>query len=469
MDQLTTDTWMDSLLATLPEEKLRQPINENDTQWINIEDNVARLGSLTHDQIDIAEIQRQALNLLASESKDFRLVVHLLRTLQHGGHAPELLLAAQMLVQYVQHYWQQAWPENKTYKIRFAHQVIKRFEAAADNFSRSACETQRNAMPGELAYLAKLWRDNDCPVLADAVDELFTLYQRSMQASSATPIVTATSVQTSESAPISPTMVVHQQSTPAINVEGHDDKAWRATLLKVADVLCERQPENPLGYRLRRHAVWQGIASGPQADNDGRTVLAAFSVDLMADYQAKALSPNIELWRQVEQSLLLAPYWLDGHALSARIAAQLGYDDAAEAIKDEVNRFLQRIPSLSALLFNDYSPFLSEPTLHWLKPNTEATSVSFVAPGEEERIAREHLQEQGLESALRYLETLPQNAPRDRFLRHYLATQLMEETGMPQLAQQQYRILLATGLRTSLPDWEPALLALLEEKVAEKQ
>lgn len=225
MDQLTTDTWMDSLLATLPEEKLRQPINESDAQWINIEDNVARLGSLTHDQIDIAEIQRQALNLLASESKDFRLVVHLLCTLQHGGHAPELLLAAQMLVQYVQHYWQQAWPENKTYKIRFAHQVIKRFEAAADNFSRSACETQRNAMPGELAYLAKLWRDNDCPVLADAVDELFTLYQRSMQASSATPIVTATSVQTSESAPISPTMVVHQQSTPAINVEGHDDKA----------------------------------------------------------------------------------------------------------------------------------------------------------------------------------------------------------------------------------------------------
>ncbi|MCV5283620.1 type VI secretion system protein TssA, partial [Escherichia coli] len=36
---------------------------------------------------------------------------------------------------------------------------------------------------------------------------------------------------------------------PQVIVDSHDDKAWRDTLLKVAAILCERQPESPLGYR----------------------------------------------------------------------------------------------------------------------------------------------------------------------------------------------------------------------------
>lgn len=156
MIEYSPDDWFKALLAALPEEKVSQAVSDDNALWINIEDNVSRLGSLTHGQINIKEIRRQALTLLETESKDFRVVVHMLRTLQHGGNAEELLLAAKLLVQYVQHYWQQAWPKNQTHKIRFAQQVIKRFETAAGSFSRGASETQHNAMPGELAFLAKL-------------------------------------------------------------------------------------------------------------------------------------------------------------------------------------------------------------------------------------------------------------------------------------------------------------------------
>lgn len=51
-----------------------------------------------------------------------------------------------------------------------------------------------------------------------------------------------------------------------MNIDSHDDKAWRDTLLKVAAILCERQPDVPLGYRLRRHALWLAITSAPQAE-----------------------------------------------------------------------------------------------------------------------------------------------------------------------------------------------------------
>ncbi|WP_434081980.1 hypothetical protein [Escherichia coli] len=42
-----------------------------------------------------------------------------------------------------------------------------------------------------------------------------------------------------------------QPSAPApqIVIDSHDDKAWRDTLLKVAAILCERQPDSPQGYR----------------------------------------------------------------------------------------------------------------------------------------------------------------------------------------------------------------------------
>lgn len=136
-----------------------------------------------------------------------------------------------------------------------------------------------------------------------------------------------------------------QPSAPApqIVIDSHDDKAWRDTLLKVAAILCERQPDSPQGYRLRRHALWQNITSTPQAESDGRTPLAAVSADMVADYHAQLGSADMALWQQVEKSVLLAPYWLDGHCLSAQTALRLGYKQVADAIRDEVIRFLERL------------------------------------------------------------------------------------------------------------------------------
>ncbi|ECE6154463.1 type VI secretion system protein TssA [Salmonella enterica] len=463
------DDWLKALLAELPDGKISQAVSDDNALWINIEDNVSQLGSLTHSQIDIAEIRRQALTLLETESKDFRVMVHLLRTLQHGGNAEELLLAAKLLVQYVQYYWQQAWPKNQAHKIRFAQQVIKRFETAAVNFSRGANETQRSAMPGELAFLAKLWRDNGYPTLAESADALFTLYQRDMRELSVSPTDSVVPELAAERPLISSVAVAVQQNAPTISVENHDEKSWRETLLKVAGILCERQPDNPLGYRLRRHAIWQNISAAPQTENDGRTPMAAFSSDIMADYLARESSSDSALWQQVEQSLILAPYWFDGHALSARIAKGYGYHDVAEAIKDEVNHFLQRIPALNTLLFSDRTPFLSTSTKRWLAPYKTTLSTETTDLTDETRLSRQHLHEQGLEATLRYLNELPEGEPRDRFYRQYIAAQMIEEAGMVQLAKQHYRTLLNTGSHMSLSDWEPALLARLEEKITSAQ
>ena len=79
------------------------------------------------------------LVILASESKDFRLLAHLLRTLQHAGDPH---LALRLLALYVEHYWAVAAPQNMAHKKRFASQVIKRFETGIEGFSQDVYKRQ---------------------------------------------------------------------------------------------------------------------------------------------------------------------------------------------------------------------------------------------------------------------------------------------------------------------------------------
>ncbi|EKC8000199.1 type VI secretion system protein TssA [Shigella sonnei] len=405
MDLRDPNVWISHLLENLPEEKLASALKDDNPNWEYIDGEIVKLGSLAHSQLDIPELQRRGLVILASESKDFRLLAHLLRTLQHAGDPH---LALRLLALYVEHYWAVAAPQNMAHKKRFASQVIKRFETGIEVFSQNAATSESGV--------------------------------------------------TQPSAP-----------APQIVIDSHDDKAWRDTLLKVAAILCERQPDSPQGYRLRRHALWQNITSTPQAESDSRTPLAAVSADMVADYHAQLGSADMALWQQVEKSVLLAPYWLDGHCLSAQTALRLGYKQVADAIHDEVIRFLERLPQLTGLLFNDHTPFISEQTKQWLAASPDAKVAPVAQIGEESKAARACFAEQGLEAALRYLDMLPEGDPRDQFHRQYLAAQLTEEAGLVQLAQQQYRMLFRMGLQMMVADWEPSLLEQLEQKFTAEQ
>ncbi|HCA2410445.1 TPA: type VI secretion system protein TssA [Citrobacter freundii] len=454
MDIQNPETWLSHLLETLPEEKLAAKLSDDSPQWEYIDGEIVKLGSLAHSQLDIPEIQRQGLILLASESKDFRLVAHLLRTLQHAGNP---LLALRMLTQYVTHYWATGWPQNAANKGRFASQILKRFEPGIAGFASASTPAQRDALLGELAKLAQCWQENTMPELASATDDLFALYQRAFRDSS--PATPASQPVVTTGAPAAvPVMPATATVAPApmVNIDSHDDKAWRDTLLKVAAILCERQPDLPQGYRLRRHALWQTITSTPQSESDGRTPLAAVSADMA-------------LWQQVENSLLLAPYWLDGHYFSAQIAQQLDYSDVAQAVRDEVRRFLTRLPSLAALRFNDRSPFISDATRQWLADEPAKTAGSVMDEDELTQQVWQSYREQGLEAALALAEQQPQHNQRARFYSQYLTAQLLEASGMAQLAQQHYRMLFKTGLHTMLSDWEPSLLEQLEEKLTPEQ
>ncbi len=286
MDLRDPNVWMSHLLEKLPEEKQASALKDDNPDWEYIDGEIVKLGSLAHSQLNIPELQQRGLLLLASESKDFRLLAHLLRTLQHAG---DPLQALRLLTLYMEHYWTVAAPQNMAHKKRFASQVIKRFEAGITVFAKSAVTAQRDALLGELAKLAQCWQSHNVPELALATDDLFALYQRAFNGTSPVPSSTPAIPGNTPQTTVMPESGMTQSGNPAtlVTIDNHDDKAWRDTLLKVATILCERQPDSPQGYRLRRHALWQSITSLPQAEKDGRTPLAAVSADMIADYQSR--------------------------------------------------------------------------------------------------------------------------------------------------------------------------------------
>lgn len=475
MEITTPGVWTEYVLAPLSDEKIQAAISETNGDWEYIDSEMVKLGSLTHAQLDIAEIQNRALKLLATESKDFRLMVHLLRTLQHAGKASALLLALQILTQYIGHYWAASWPQKVPQKNRFALQVLKRFETASGTFAAQASQAEGEAMLGELKNLAQLWMNVESQPLASATDEVLRAYQRSIQQQLSENIAITASSQTSLAGSQTPEASAQnfQSEFPKVSVESHDDKSWRQTLLRVAELLCERHPQSAIGYRLRRHALWQNIGAAPQAENEGRTSLAAFPPDLMADYQSRFPAADIALWEQVEASLLLAPYWFDGHCLSSRIATRLGFQAAASAIRDELGLFINRLPLLKDLHFTDHTPFLSGPTLNWLDESSSSrTEISSSGNSDEEnQRIWQCFDDQGLAAALELLDQMQQPSvePRGLFYRQFLSARLLEKAGLKSSALQQYQLLHHTARQMTLPEWEPALLEQLKEKITTEQ
>lgn len=126
--------WKEQLLTPLNEEKQAAPIADDNPDWEYIDGEMIKFGSLSHAQLNIDEIQRKALQLFASETKDFRLLVHLLRTLQHAGEPNELALAAELLAEFVRHFWETSYPQNMRLKQRLAGQILKRFDTSQDSF-----------------------------------------------------------------------------------------------------------------------------------------------------------------------------------------------------------------------------------------------------------------------------------------------------------------------------------------------
>nr|WP_314265990.1 type VI secretion system protein TssA [uncultured Moellerella sp.] len=468
----TRFNWSEKLLTPLDEASMASQITEASEDWEYIDGEMIKFGSLSHAQLNIEEIQSRALNLFATQTKDFRLFVHLLRTLQHSADPAELVLASELLALFINQFWTISYPSNMRLKLRLAQQVIKRFESATDSFCRRANSLQRDEILGHFAYLAKSLHSS-APQLSKDIDGLSQGYNRienNQDPAASTNLMSASApVAEENSRPnLAPAPVVAE--VPSVEINSSNDRGWKQTLLNVAEILCERHPNSAIGYQLRRHAIWQGIQSIPMATPEGKTPLAAVSSDRVMDYRALLLQSDTKLLNQIEQSLTLAPYWFDGHMLAAQAANQQGFHQVADAIRHELSLFLKRLPALAELYFADMTPFISAETAEWLAQyescSEKSTQAALVESTHDQQRIIDCFEQQGLNAALLLLEAELASASqeRDRFYLQLLGANLFEQANMHSIAQAQYQQLHQLASQYSLSDWEPSLLLQLAEK-----
>lgn len=463
--------WCGRLLASLPDEQIKGAVLADEPRWDYVETELVKLGSLAHAQVDLNAVAEACLGLLETRTKDMRVLAQLLRCLQHPAKATPMGAALSLLESWIRAYWLLAWPGNAGQKQRLMVQIVKRFEGALPRVCESASAAELAQLLTQAEQLGACWLVQ-CPDKGELLDPLLmglrrAQRQQAAQAEADGVLAPATgSGNTTAHASQSPAMVLSGASkAPGLEIDSSNDRAWRQTQLKVAELLIERQPEAAMGYRLRRHAIWAGITAPPMAARDNKTQLAPMSADMVDEYRAALGAPDLALWQRIEQSLTLAPYWFEGHRLSAQVADKLGFGIVAQAIREELGGFLQRLPALRELGFSDGSPFLPPECSRWLQPANSGAGEAGGSLGEE--VAQRH-GEQGMAAALSLLDERMQQLqePRARFHAQLVQAELLAQEGMAALARQHYQHLWQEASRLGLAQWEPGLVSRLEQQAA---
>ncbi|MGC8119462.1 type VI secretion system protein TssA [Marinobacter sp. VGCF2001] len=480
MQVIEQHPYVDQVLTPIPGDTgVGESLAEDSTLEF-LEDEIMKVGSLAHNDIDWPKVESEALKLLADRSKDLKVLGFVMLSLQRGGDGERFALSLYLLHRVLDDWWENAWPYpgakgQRARKMLFT-QMLQRALKAVEGLSFDASVGDGRQFCLELAeQLDAQARDRDLP--GDALFDLKRAVEKlpgpdqapPPQTASESPSATRQESQASSSLPGSTSANATAASLGNLTLDPGNERATRQSLLKVAELLTGNEPDNALGYRVRRYAIWQSITSLPPTRDGKRTDLAAVSADRVADYQeALEKTPDLELWQRIEQSLSVSPFWLDGHWLSARAAMALGHTGCAEAIREALKAFVDRLPSLAELTFNDGTPFLSDDGADWLHSAPAAGKGATGAganPWEQAfDSAWELVRQNKLAPAMELLEQGLADArePRERFYWRLATARLLKEAGLKALAAEQIQDLNNQIQGRVLEDWEPALIKQLE-------
>lgn len=467
--------WCQRLLAPLAEQpglassEARTPIMTErfltDTRWEYIETAMLKLGSLQHEQVDIPQVCEFALQLLEQHSKDLRLVTQLLRALLQTADAIDLTLALQLLQLWLQHYAAPSASATGHRQQRLLQQNLQRLQTACLRLEPLPVQQQQR-LELHARRLEALCLADDNTRLATASQQLRQTIQQlpHQDPDAAAAAVSLNSHPAATIFAVGPEEITPGPTTeppvslPVINLESmtafatadpQPSRARRQTLLELAEQLIQQDTAHPIGYRLRRYALWSGIETLPSHSAQQRTQLAAPDADRRHDYRQGLATPTAALWQQIEQSLTLSPFWLEGHWLSAQTARSLGYPAIARAIAQELRQLLHRLPGLEHLAFADGTPLLSAEVAQWLHHDSPIASTSREGKPLPADMA-------SIEQALQH-----SSSPEQQFQLLLGMALYMEQEQKTAIAAHYYRLLQQHARQLSLAEWNPQLLVQL--------
>lgn len=435
-----------------------------------IENQMMKVGSLSHADVQWDEVEKSAINLLENKTKDLKLLTYLLQCLQHKTTPERFTLSIHILSDFMGAFWQTCFPapgdRGLLPRRKFFSQIANRSMQAAEKLDVAMFDSDsKNELDNAIKSLNKAAEKLSLPL--DHIEAMEVSLTRKFAF-----LTQKNQVNQADQAKKSETNSGQIDAKAAkIDIDGSSDRAVKQTLLKVSDFLSELEGAEALVLRLRRFAVWQSITALPEVDANGQTQLMPVSPDRIREYEEHLRrGADLALWRKVEQSLTVAPYWFDGHFLSYRIAMKLQKPDCAEAIQTELLSFIRRLPKVLDCAFKSNIPFADEETKKWLSSLEEQTSNQAsmsVGWDEKRKEAFTLAKEGGLSVALGMLnEGLQQSKePRDSVYWRMLLADTLKQNKLAAMAVEQYETLHTQVQGMSVSDWEPSLIQRLNRVV----
>ncbi|MFT6633761.1 MAG: type VI secretion system protein VasJ [Bacteriovoracaceae bacterium] len=444
----------------------------NDPLYDFVEDQMMKVGSLAHGSVQWLKVEEVLISLFNEKTKDIKLLTYLLQCFHNKNTPQSFSLSIFVLADFISEYWKACYPvagkKGNLPRRKFFSQIIQRFGLALDklNFSQFS-EEERDELNLATSYWEKVLQENT--LNSDSVDTILEAIKRKLKNSK--PKIEVINEHDDSNYDVTPINPPPPTSNILVSVDNSSLKATKKTLLKVADFLFEQEDSIDLAIRMRRYAVWSPIESLPDHSNS-KTLISALPEERIKEYWGLFQRPNLDLWKRVEQTLTLAPYWFDGQYLSYQIAEKLGHHRCAQAILAETQNFLLRLPNLYQFTFKGGEPFVSDTCLSWLERIDD--SVMKVENGESWQERKNKVavlvETDGIGAALSMInDGLSKSIePRDNFYWRLISTELMQENKLNDLAQQQFQHLSSQLESMSVSEWEPSLLKRLKKHTTVK-
>lgn len=437
-----------------------------------IESEMMKLGALNPRDIEWEKAEASAILLLEMRSKDLKVLTYLLQCLQHDNSPERLAISIYVMSDFIRHYWKSAYPvqddsnvKGVSIRLKFFAQMLNRTEKAMERLNHGLLSLLEITQLTQALTALESNAATQC-LGVEKVIYIQAQFQRRIAGKAETLKIHAGKKKENQSAFSSRST----SSSSSIAIDVSNEKSRYQFLLKVVDFLSDFNGGKVQAVRLRRLAIWFAITSAPEQNEKGETDLMPVCLDRISDYKEMLnQSPDRVLWDKIEESVTLAPFWIDGHFLSYQTAIKLAKEDCALAILEETQRFVLRMPDLHQCRFNGGLPFISEQTRDWLRGETNISQYDSGAESWSE--TRERIlnasKTQGLPEVLAMINTQLQatSMPREKFYWRLFSAEIMGNYRLDAIASQQYQTLLSQAQNTTLIDWEPSLIKRLKHLV----
>jgi type VI secretion system protein VasJ len=245
-----------------------------------------------------------------------------------------------------------------------------------------------------------------------------------------------------------------------------------------------RDQEN--GYlpavRVVRSVRWDTVHEVPPANTASRTRLVAPRAELRQQMKRLLLQKQWhELLERVEGAFMEGAnhLWLDLQYFQLVALDHAGppYNLWRDLLRADFALFLERLPDIERLAFNDGTPFADDTTLEWIAQHAVVRDLEAgepmaplpVSAGSEggsagdwpeiEAQAQDIAAREGIEAAFAWLDALPGlKTDRHRYLQRLVMARLADHAGRPDTALALLTELDGTARTLPLTRWEPGLV-----------